>query len=627
MGDESPALVVGLAGHVDHGKTSLVRALTGTDTDRLEEERRRGLTIELGFAHMSLATGRRVSFVDVPGHERFVRTMAAGVSGIDAAMVVVDAREGVRAQTREHADILRLLGTRRVIGVISKCDLAGDERIAEVEQQLRALLGRMIHRVVSCSAKSGAGLDRLTEALDSLVSEDRALLCDAPFRMPADRVFRVHGSGTVVTGTSWQGTVRVGDVLACAGSGSIARVKGLECRGASVEAVGPGQRTAMNLAIEWDTPERGEELVARGAFAGTRRVTLALELLPSFGRTLRTGARVLAMLGTRAEPAVIRLVGTKRLEPGDGCLAQLVFTRPVVVTGGQRILIRTGSPETTIGGGEVRSVFAPLLAGGDGAWIERMLGLAGARASEKLATAAWALGERSWDEPAVCQEAGVWGEALPGVEFAGRRIDSSRMESLIARVAARVESLSDGGSVERSRVIAALRNRAEQDVHAALDHLVRSETLVETPAGVSLADSEERISESDRASIERIREVYKAYGAAPLPVDDIATSLRVRVTEARRLVRLASERGALVHVSGPLYLESSVARSIGDRVRLLIRERGGVKVSDVREMLGVTRKHAVPICEHLDRVRVTRRVGDHRVLYHETDQPGAGNDG
>lgn len=205
--DESATtLVVGLAGHVDHGKTSLVRALTGTDTDRLEEERRRGLTIELGFAHAELASGRTVSFVDVPGHERFVRTMASGVSGIDAAMLVVDAREGVREQTREHADILRMLGVRRVVAVVAKSDLVEGGAIRAAEEAVAALLGPSLHATVACSAKTGDGLERVRDALATLPAGERDATRGAPFRMPIDRAFTMRGSGTVVTGTVWQGT-------------------------------------------------------------------------------------------------------------------------------------------------------------------------------------------------------------------------------------------------------------------------------------------------------------------------------------------------------------------------------------------------------------------------------------
>ena len=616
-------LVVGLAGHVDHGKTSLVRALTGTDTDRLEEERRRGLTIELGFAHARLPSGPTVSFVDVPGHERFVRTMASGVSGIDAAMLVVDAREGVRAQTREHADILRMLGVRRVLAVISKSDLAGAEAVGSVEREVASLLGPALHGAVACSAKTGDGLDRVRDALATLPLDDRDAERTAPFRMPIDRVFAVRGSGTVVTGTVWQGAARVGDTLECAPGGGRARVRGIQSRGEGAETAGPGQRAALNIAIDGAEPQRGHDLVEPGRFFASRRLTVAFELLRSCPRPIRSGARVLAMLGTRAEPASVKLVDRRSLEPGDRGLAQLIFAAPVIAAGDQPLLVRAGSPETTIGGGVVRSVFAPGLGAADTAWHERLRALEDAQPPARLEAAAWALGERAWDGAMAHQEAGWWGGPTPGVEFASGRIDATRLGSLTARVAARVGSLSDGGAVERSRVVSATPGRDAADVLAALDRLVAEDRLVETTTGVAPREDEARISAEDRAAIDEIRRLYEAYGPAPRPADDVAAELRLRLTEARRLVKLAKERGTLVHVSGVFFVAASVAEDIQGRVRALLDERGRVTVGDVREALGVTRKHAVPICEYLDRARVTRRIGNERVRY-DAPEPAGG---
>ena len=332
MTQPESTLVVGLAGHVDHGKTSLVRALTGVDTDRLEEERRRGLTIELGFAHAQLPSGLTVSFVDVPGHERFVRTMASGVSGIDAAMLVVDARESVRAQTREHADILRMLGVRRVVAVLSKSDLVDAEQIRSVEQEVAALLGPALHVTVACSAKTGDGLDRVHDALSSLPLGQRDPMRSAPFRMPIDRVFTMRGTGAVVTGTVWQGAVRVGDTLQCAPGGGPARVRGIQARGEDIDCAGPGQRAALNISNDGDELQRGRELVEPGRFFASRRLTVAFELLRSCERPIRSGARVLSMLGTRAEPASVKLIDKRALEPGQRGLVQLIFAEPVIAT-------------------------------------------------------------------------------------------------------------------------------------------------------------------------------------------------------------------------------------------------------------------------------------------------------
>jgi len=399
-------------------------------------------------------------------------------------------------------------------------------------------------------------------------------------------------------------------------------VRGIQARGEDVERVGPGQRAALNIALESGTVERGHELVEAGRFFPTRRVTVAFELLGSCERALRSGARVTALLGTRVDRATTHLVGRRSIEPGERGLAQLMFRAPVIATGGQTLLVRTGSPETTIGGGVVRSVFAPALGNADTVWRARLLSLGDASASARLETGAWALGERSWDGAMAHQEAGVWSEPTPGVAFASGRIDAARFASLTERVMARVESLSDGGAVERSRIVAAMPNRDADDVRAALDHLVTHDRLTETRSGVTLADGAARISDEDRAAIEEIRRLYETYGPAPPPSDEVARALRVRLNEARRLVKLATERGALVHISGGLFVAASAAADIEERVRALIDARGSATVGDIREALGVTRKHAVPICEYLDRAGVTRRVGNERVLCDERAPAG-----
>lgn len=617
-------LVIGLAGHVDHGKTSLVRALTGVDTDQLEEERRRGLTIELGFAHTVLPSGLPVSFVDVPGHERFVRTMVSGVSGIDAAMLVVDARESVRAQTREHVDILRLIGVRRVIAVISKCDLVNKEELGDVERDLTSLLGASCHATVACSAKTNAGLDDVRTILESLQGDERCPAGDAPFRMPIDRSFTIRGSGTVVTGTVWHGTARVGDTLECAPAGGELRVRGIQVRNQNVDTAGPGQRAALNVTVSGIPPKRGDDAVQGGHLMSSRRLTVALELLPSHGRALRSGARVLAMLGTRAEPASVKLVNTRAIEPGERALVQLIFSTPVIASGSQPLLLRSGSPETTIGGGTVRSVFAPGLGRGDTAWHEQLNAIEDLSPAERLETAAWMLGERSWPTALVHQEAGVWSEPTPGVRFGSGRIAKPCLETLTARVHERVKSDSDGGAVERSRIVAAMPNRASVDVLAALDHLIATDALEETATGVRPANDDARLTPSDRAVVEKIRLVYESFGPAPLPLDEAAQQLPVRLNEARRLINLAAECGVLVHVSGVLFIAAPVAVDIHRRVRSLLSEQERVTVGDIRAMLGISRKHAVLICEYLDRAQVTRRIGNDRVLFEQESAKAGG---
>ena len=387
-----------------------------------------------------------------------------------------------------------------------------------------------------------------------------------------------------------------------------------------------GQRAALNISIDGDEPERGHDLVETGRFFRSERLTIRFDLLRSWERTVRSGTRVIAMLGTRVENASLRFINKKVLDPGEHALAQLVFRAPVIATGAQRVLIRAGSPETTIGGGVVRSVFAPRLVSADTDWHERLGALQGATSLERLETAAWALGEKSWDGAMVHQEAGVWSEQTPGVDFASGRIDEGRLESLAERVFLCIEALCEGGTVERSRVVSAISGRTPADVLAAMDHLVARDRLVEHKGGVAMPANDDQISAEDRAAIDAIRRIYESYGVAPLPADDIASGLGVRRTEARRLVKIAAERSVLVHVSGPFFVVASAAANIRSEVVALLKQRGSVTVGDVRELLGITRKHAVPICEYLDRARVTRRVENTRVLFDDRSETGAMRD-
>src|ERR1022692_1912278 len=355
-------IIVGTAGHIDHGKTALVRALTGIDADRLEEEKRRGITIDIGFAHFELpapdGSRIRLGFVDVPGHERFVRNMLAGVGGIDLVLLVIAADEGIKPQTREHFAICRLLAIRRGITVLTKSDAVDAETLAvvrlEVETFVRgSFLDPAQSPIVAVSSLTGAGLDELKSALAQVASEVAAKNSAALARLPIDRVFTLKGFGTVVTGTLVAGTVRKEDDLEVLPAAKRVRVRGVQVHGSPAEAAVAGQRTALNLAgVTTEELARGMTLVAADTFHSTSRVDALLSLLPS-AKPFKDGARVHFHAYTTESIAEARLYGTKQLKPGDDAYAQLRFAEPMLLLPGDRFIVRQFSPVVTIGGGVV----------------------------------------------------------------------------------------------------------------------------------------------------------------------------------------------------------------------------------------------------------------------------------
>ena len=362
------AVIVGTAGHIDHGKSALVRALTGTDPDRLEEEKRRGITIDIGFANLDLAAQSgeklRLGFVDVPGHERFVRNMLAGIGGIDLVLLVIAADESVKPQTREHFDICRLLSVQRGITVLTKSDLVDAETLEvvrmEVAEYLRgSFLDPATAPIVAVSSKTGEGLDELRKALAYLAAEVPVKDAGAVFRLPIDRVFSMKGFGTVVTGTLISGSVRKDEELEVHPTGKRLRVRGVQVHGAAAEKAIAGQRTALNLVgAETSELARGMMLTPAGLFRPTRRISVKLNLLPS-AKTLRDRARVHLHVYTAETIAEVSLLGAKQLQPGQSGVARLKLDDPVMLLPGDRFIVRQFSPVITIGGGIVLDAAEP----------------------------------------------------------------------------------------------------------------------------------------------------------------------------------------------------------------------------------------------------------------------------
>ena len=630
------SVIVGTAGHIDHGKTSLVKALTGIDADRLEEEKRRGITIDIGFAHLELASPNgetlRLGFVDVPGHERFVRNMLAGVGGIDLVLLVIAADEGIKPQTREHFDICRLLSVRRGITVLTKSDAVDPETLEvvrlEVEDYLRdSFLDPAQSPVIAVSSLTGAGLEELKSALVRIASEATAKDSTALARLPIDRVFTMKGFGTVVTGTLVSGTISKEEELEVFPVGKRVRVRGVQVHGAVGEKALAGQRTALNLAgVSTEDLARGMALAPPNTFQSTSRIDVSLSLLPS-AKPLKDRARVHFHAYTMETVAEVRLYGAKQVAPGAQSYAHLRLADPALLLPGDRFILRQFSPVVTIGGGVVFDA-APIPKFKREA-IDHLLNVSSAGDVEKTLAARIA---RRWYQ-------GISWRQL--VSETGWRRES--IESRLAPAVARGEILKFGdlflysGAMTAASLLlpAALAEFHKQNplvpgmgkeslrqrfdlrsavFEAALTSLVRDNKveivgeLVHLPGrGVTMKDEE---AESKKI----IEQAFSSAGLKVPSLREVLAGLKVDKIRAQKIVTLLLRDKILIKISDDLVFHQSAITDLRHKVSALKSTTPKIDVARFKDMTGVSRKYAIPLLEYLDRERVTKRVGDERVI-------------
>jgi selenocysteine-specific elongation factor len=621
--DRPKHVVVGTAGHIDHGKTALVRALTGIDTDRLPEEKARGITIDIGFAYLE-EPGLTIEIVDVPGHERFVKNMLAGVGGIDLAMLVVAADEGVMPQTREHLAICSLLHIPSGLCVLTKRDLAEPEWLELVRDDVGSLLrGTFLAGapILAASAKTGEGLPELRAALAALARGVRAKASDKLPRLPIDRVFTVKGFGTVVTGTLTEGRLGVDDRVEVYPRGIQAKVRGLQAHGQAVADAHAGQRTAVNLqGVERTALERGDVLGAPGTLVASLLVDGTLELLADAPRPLRARDRVRLHAGTSEIMARVLLLDRAELAPGESTYARFRLERGLVALPGDRFVIRSYSPIVTIGGGTLLDVSPPrfkrkapaLLAhldllqrGSDAEVLEEHVRHAGASGVRLDALAGRVpfgpgrlralLGDR--------QAAG----AVVAVDrdWFLHRETSERLRAEILRVLADFHQrhpLKVGISREELRGRA---GGADERVFAHLLGALEAESVVRSEKDkVRLAAHAVRLSPEQQRAVDRIEAEFRAAGAAPPSPEDPEDELFQLLVADRRLIR----------VKEGLYFHAEALKEVEDKLVALLREKQQIGPADIKDLLGISRKYAIPLLEYFDGQRVTQRVGERRVL-------------
>ena len=636
------SIVIGTAGHIDHGKSSLVQALTGIDPDRLKEEKARGITIELGFAHATMGD-TRVAFVDVPGHEKFVRTMLAGAGGVDAILLIVAADEAVMPQTREHFDICRLLEVREGLVVMTKTDLADDDTRELVRIDIAELVkGSFLERapIVEVSARTGEGLDPLREAIVSCAARAGSRRADGAARLPIDRVFTMRGFGTVVTGTLVSGAIAADDELMLAPGGRTVKVRGVQVHGEKHARAAAGQRTAVNLGgVEVSDVARGQTLAAPHSLAVTRRADAIVELLPST-RPLKHGARVRLHQGTAEVLGRVSIAGTaSELKPGQRALLRLRLESPAALTRGDRFILRAYSPLATIGGGRILDAqparpgvrsedalqhlerLAILDSGSDLPALAEMVDEAGAGGLRVESLASRAGVGPVAAKATVNALVGAGRAVVAGDRLVAPAVAARLSQALVALVTAfhRAQPLSEGIPREEAREkIFAKADAAVFDL--VLATLAGTRTVVGRDR-LALGTHQVALSGADADARARIERAYREGGLTPPDAATVARTSGIPPAEVEKLTALLLRQKTLQRLD-TLIFHAEVLAALKKEIAGLKPAspesssggRATVDVAMFKERYGMSRKFAIPLLEYLDRERVTRRVGDSRIV-------------
>jgi len=629
------SVIVGTAGHIDHGKSALVEALTGTHPDRLAEEKRRGITIDLGFAFWE-ENGVRFGLIDVPGHERFVSNMLAGAAGIDLVLLVIAADESIKPQTREHFDICRLLGVKRGVVALTKSDLADEDTLGlvrlDVEEYLR---GSFLERapIIPVSAKTGAGLAELRKALADVAAEVTGKDAARYFRLPIDRAFAMKGFGAVVTGTLVSGSVAPGNEVELFPNRERLRVRGVQSGGTAVERAVAGQRTAVNLAgIEHTALKRGMSLATPGRFRATRRIDTRLELLASAPK-MKQRTRVHFHAGTTETIAEVLLYGQNELAPGQSAMAHLRLQEEVLVLAGDRFIVRQFSPVLTIGGGAVldplarrplakdtgRAAFLEVLESGShedilAATTERAL--LGLKLEEVVARTGWMEQEIRSAVQALTTAKRVTVVSAEPLALISAKVFEEVQKSILAKVESfqKANPLLPGMAREDLRASLGRRVKAET-FRAALEELAAQKKLDVQGELVKRAGSAIALLPEEAKAKQEIEAAFASAGLTVPSVKEVLAKLAVEAKRAEKLLQILLRDRSLVRVTPELIFHQKALADLKAQLAKHKKAKGErISVPVFKELTGITRKYAIPLLEYLDRERVTRRAGDERVI-------------
>jgi selenocysteine-specific elongation factor len=635
---EKDHVIVGTAGHIDHGKSALVKALTGTDPDTLPEEKARGMTIELGFVFLDdPGYEKQIVFIDVPGHEKFVRTMAAGASNVDAALFVIAADEGIAVQTREHFDILQLLGVKLGAIALTKSDLVDEARISELTGAVRSLVrGSFLEGapIIPASSVTGAGLGDVKKALQEIGRKVEKRPDSGIFRMPVDRVFTIQGFGTVVAGTVLGGQVRAGDQVEIFPDGLQARVRGVQVHKEKKDASGIGKRTALNLhGLKKEDLRRGQVAGAEGSLVPTVRLDARLDVLRSMEKDVRHRDRVRLHIGTDEVIARLAVLEGQKIVPGGSAMIQLILESPTVALPGDRFVIRSFSPLVTIGGGRILDASPKKHKRFSGQVIEGMERLSGAArdaaeqaflqaagAPMNVKEAALKLGRSEAEVEESVRELLAEARLVKiGPEEIGTYLHQSVYAGLRDRVADKVRKYfkanPDRPLMPYSDIRAEfLKHGDAQTLKLVVDDLCRASVLFRKEAEIGLVGHEARMKSADQQIAMRIEGAFRSTGLASPLEEEVQRKLALTPSLFKHILDSLIRDGKIVRLGAKVTYHRDALDGAREAALGLIARHGSVTIAEIRDKLNLSRKYAQAILEYLDKTGLTKRVEDKHVL-------------
>ncbi|HAS53076.1 MAG TPA: selenocysteine-specific translation elongation factor [Nitrospiraceae bacterium] len=628
-------VILGTAGHIDHGKSSLVKALTGTDPDRLKEEKARGITLDLGFASLDLPGGSRLGIVDVPGHEGLIKNMLAGVGGIDVVMLVIAADEGIMPQTREHLAICDLLAVKKGIIALTKMDAVEKDWLDLVKDEVRQFVkGTFLEKspLVPVSSLTGENLPQLVAELDKLSRDVSPKSADGILRLPIDRVFTMKGFGTVITGTILSGAISLEQEVEILPAGVKTKVRGVQSHNKPVTRAVAGQRTAVNLqGVEKDDLSRGDTIVSKGFFKPTRNVDVRLSLLKQASRVLKTGSRIRFYNSTQEAIGRAALIGSNELQPGDEGFVQFRLEDPVIIQHGDRFIIRFYSPLETLGGGVVldpqprrhrKSTMAAslknletLLQGGLEEKLPVLIAGKGVAGMEE----ADIVGSTAAEKQVVMDALATATQKKAILRTDSLYVHSSHLADLDARILALIEAFHKNNplkpGIDKEELKGMLRIRLHPRVLAmSVDGLVKRKLLDAEGSKLRLPSFKPGSGQAPGEIKNSIVDAIQKGGAQPPLREELPALLKITDKDARDLLKLLADEGRTVRINDSLHLHRGVVEKMRADLLSHLKDKKEITVAEFRDLAKTSRKFAVPILEYFDTQKVTQRIGDKRVL-------------
>jgi len=630
-------IIVGTAGHIDHGKTELIKALTGVDTDRLKEEKERGITIDIGFAEMRVDEELLIGFVDVPGHERFVKNMLAGAGGIDMVLLVVAADESIKPQTREHFDICRLLDIKKGVVAITKADLVEEDILELVRMEIKDFVqGSFLQDapIISTSIKTGEGLEEVKNELARVARQIEPKDSSGLFRLPIDRRFSMKGFGTVITGTLVSGTLEQDSEVEILPKGLKSRIRGLQVFNQKTQKALAGQRTAVNLqGTEVGQIDRGDVLVPIDTFRSSGLLDVKLSLLPSYPRTLRDFARVRFHQGTSEIMARIHLLKDKTLSPGDEGFAQLILEGTTICLPGDHFIIRSYSPITTIGGGLILDNLPERHRGRQAAVVKQLRMLGKLETESSIIAFAESKGAEGIEEKELVAHLGLEANILSDAakKLAGqdkvkiistqplKLLSSATFSSLCKKVLKEVEKYHQRNPFKKGIAKEELRAKALKQVSLgimdfALEWLESEGKISVRQQHIGLAEYKIELSPEEKKIKNELENIYIKGGFSPPEMKEAMDKCKMERKKAEMVFNFLIEQGMLVKISSNYIIHHKFLEELKEKLKAFAAKKERISVPEFKQITKTTRKYAIPLLEYLDRQKITRREGDERAI-------------